>query len=732
MAVAVTSIGFVGLPGAASDTFTDVPDSNIFHDDIGWLAETNITKGCNPPDNTMFCPDDNVTRGQMAAFFVRGLNLSSTDGGTDFTDTDGNVFEGDILRLSASGITKGCNPPANDQFCPDRDVTRGEMAAFFVRALHLNDEAGTDFTDTDGHLFENDILRLSASGITRGCNPPANDQFCPDDPITREQMAAFFHRASQVAVELQILAINDFHGNIATTGEWGPDGSEQPVGRADFFAAHIDQAEANASNSILVSAGDLIGASPLISGLFHDEPTIEAMNLIGLELNGVGNHEFDEGAEELLRMQNGGTHPVDGNPDGDGFEGADFQFLSANVTVDATGDTLFAPYAVKTYEGVDVAFIGMTLEGTPTIVTQEGVAGLTFHDEVETVNALIPELRGEGIEAIVVLLHEGGFSEGTEDDCEGGLTDPLNSIVEGFDDAVDLVIAGHVNDEFVCEVDGKWVTMADNAGRLYTDIDVELSVMTGDLTVEAIDNVPTYHDQVPGPVQEITDLVAEWQALADVEGNTVIGQITADVPEDYDPSGETAVGNLIADSQLAATDEAGEGEAVVAFMNNGGVRTDVGFVFAESAGEGDGNVTYAEAFAVQPFGNSLVTMTLTGQEIHDLLEQQFQGPTEEEWEILHVSEGFTYTWDYTADVGDKVDPADIEIGGAAIDLGAEYRVTVNNFLAGGGDGFSVLLGGTDLLGGDVDLDAIVDYFGANSPITPPDLDRIEVTNAPAP
>jgi 5'-nucleotidase len=731
MAVAVTSIGLVGLPGAASDRFTDVPDSNIFHADIGWLADTDITRGCNPPDNTMFCPEDNVTRGQMAAFFVRGLNLTSTEGGTDFTDTDGNVFEGDILRLSAAGITRGCNPPANDEFCPEREVTRGEMAAFFVRALGLTDTAGTDFTDTDGHLFEGDILRLSASGITRGCNPPANDEFCPNDPITREQMAAFFHRASAVGFDLQILAINDFHGNIATTGEWGPEGAEQPVGRADFFASHITEAEAGVENSILVSAGDLIGASPLISALFHDEPTIEAMNLIGLEINAVGNHEFDEGPDELLRMQNGGAHPVDGDLDGDGFGGADFEFLAANVTVDATGETLFPEHTVKTYNGVDVAFIGMTLEGTPSIVTQEGVAGLTFHDEVETVNALIPELRAQGIESIVVLVHEGGFSDGGADgdECLDGLTDPLLSIVEGFDDAVDLVVAGHVNDEFVCEIDGKWVTMADNAGRLYTDIDVTLSPMTRDMTVQAIDNVPTFQSEVD-PDPELTALIDKYDVLSAPLANRVIGEITEDIPETYDDSGETAVGNLIADAQWAATASATTGEADVAFMNNGGVRTDAGFVFAESGTEGDGNVTYAEAFAIQPFGNSLVTMTLTGQQIADLLEQQFPGTDPGEWEILHVSEGFTYTWDFAAPEGDKV--SNIMIGGAAIDLGADYRVTVNSFLAGGGDGFSVLVDGTDRLGGDLDLDAMEDYFIANSPVAPPTLDRIEVLNPPAP
>ncbi|HJU81293.1 MAG TPA: bifunctional metallophosphatase/5'-nucleotidase [Acidimicrobiia bacterium] len=522
-------------------------------------------------------------------------------------------------------------------------------------------------------------------------------------------------------VELQILAINDFHGAIAPVPDqlW----LGQPVGRADFFASHIREAEEGVKNSIVVSAGDLIGASPLISALFHDEPTIEAMNLIGLDINGVGNHEFDEGAAELLRMQEGGCHPIDGCLDGDGFAGADFDFLAANVTVDATGETLFPPYTIENYQGVNVAFIGMTLEGTPTIVTPSGVAGLTFEDEVETVNALIPELQRKQVEAIVVLLHEGGFSSGGPegDECADGLTDPLASIVQGFDDAVDLVIAGHVNDEFVCEVDGKWVTMADNNGRLYTDIDVTLDRRTKEMTVVSIDNVPTYQSAVD-PAADLTALIDKYDELSAPLANTVIGSITADIPEIYNAAGEAAVGDVIADAQLAATSDPASGGAVVAFMNPGGIRTSDGFIFAGSPeGEGDGNVTYGEAFAVQPFGNSLVTMTLTGAQIEALLEQQFRtgGNT-----ILQVSEGFAYSWSLSGAIGDKVDPASITIGGTPIDLGASYRVTVNSFLADGGDGFSVLVGGTDRLGGDIDLDALVAYFGANSPVAPGPQDRI--------
>jgi 5'-nucleotidase len=527
--------------------------------------------------------------------------------------------------------------------------------------------------------------------------------------------------AAPPVVPLQILAVNDFHGHIASTMLW----LGQNVGRADTLAAYVRQAEAGVGNSVMVSAGDLIGASPLISALFHDEPTIEAMNMIGLDLAGVGNHEFDEGSAELLRMQNGGSHPVDGDLDGDGFDGADFEFLSANVVVDATNKTLFPAYSVKNYNGVRVAFIGMTLEGTPTIVTPSGVAGLTFNDEVATVNALIPTLQRKGIESFVILLHEGGFSNGGPegDDCTDGLTDPLKTIVEGFDDAVDLVIAGHVNDEFVCEVDGKWVTMADNAGRLFTDIDVTLDRVTKDMTVVSIDNVPTYQSAVT-PAADVTALIDKYDALSDPLANAVIGSITADITRTQNLAGESALGDVIADAQLAATASATTGEAVVAFMNPGGIRENL--LFAGSLeGEGDGNVTYGEAFAVQPFGNSLVTMTLTGAQIETLLEQQWDAIGAR---VLQVSEGFTYTWDAAAAIGARVDPSSIAIDGVTVDPALPYRVTVNSFLADGGDRFPVLISGTDRLGGEVDLDALVTYFELNSPIPPGAQDRITRLN----
>ncbi len=514
-------------------------------------------------------------------------------------------------------------------------------------------------------------------------------------------------------VALRILAINDFHGHIATSSS-----AFGGTGRADYLAANIAAAEAGAENAVFVSAGDLIGASPLISALFHDEPTIEAMNLMGLDLNAVGNHEFDEGAAELLRMQNGGSHPVDGDLDGDGFAGADFEFLAANVEVEETGETLFAPYSIRNYQGVRVAFIGMTLEGTPSIVTPSGVAGLTFRDEVETVNALVPELQQRNVEAIVVLLHEGGLSDGGQNDCGSGLTGPIADIVPQLDDAVDLVVAGHTNDEFICELDGKWVTMADNAGRLFTQIDVELNRATKELTVTSVANLPNLQSVTPDP--SLSALIDRYDALSAPLANRVVGTVSSSISRTANAAGESALGDVIADAQLHATEEPSFGDAVVAFMNPGGIRADV--TYSPSGSEAAGEVTYGEAFSVQPFGNSLVTMTLTGGQIHDLLEQQWAGQPSPR--ILQVSQGFSYMWSASAPLGDRVDPASISIDGVVVDPGSSYRVTVNSFIADGGDNFSVLRQGTDRLGGEVDLDALVAYFGDSSPVSPGPRDRI--------
>ncbi len=545
------------------------------------------------------------------------------------------------------------------------------------------------------------------TALAFGCSTQAPDEVVETPPASGE-------------VPLRILAINDFHGHIATSSD-----SFGGVGRADYLAANVEAARAGVEHSVFVSAGDLIGGSPLISALFYDEPTVEAMNLMGLDFNGVGNHEFDEGLAELRRMQHGGPHPVEGDLDGDPFGGAEFEFLAANVIEDATGDTVLPPYAVRRYEGVGVAFIGLTLKGTPSIVSQWAVKGLTFLDEAETVNALVPGLQAEGIEAIVVLLHEGGRSDGGQNDCGSGLTGRLADVAARMDDAVDVIIAGQANDEFVCRVDGKWVTMADNRGRLFTVIDAVLDRATGDLTVKAVENVPNSQAGVT-PDPALTALIDRYDGLSAPLANAVVGSITADITRWRNAAGESALGDVIADAHLASTRAADAGGAVVAFMHPGGIREDL--LFDSTGPESDGELTYGEAFSVLPFGNSLVTVTLTGAQIEALLQSQFSGSPDDTSDVLQVSSGFSYTWDAARPAGARVDPSTIMIDGVPVDPDATYRVAANNFLADGGDDYNVFRQGTERTGGDVDVAALVAYFEATGTVAPGPQDRITRLN----
>jgi len=522
-------------------------------------------------------------------------------------------------------------------------------------------------------------------------------------------------------VEVQILALNDFHGNLLP-----PSGSSGRVGTVDaggaeYLATHVKNLEMTNANSIVVSAGDLIGASPLLSALFHDEPTIEAMNEIGLDINSVGNHEFDEGTTELLRMQNGGCHPTDGCLDGNGFAGADFQFLAANVVSESTGETLFAPYTIRNFNGAKVAFIGMTLEGTPNIVSPSGVAGFDFLDEADTVNALIPELEAEDVGAVVVVVHEGGSPTALNINGCTGVSGPIVDIVNRLSDRVDLVISGHTHQPYNCVIDGKPVTSAFSFGRLVTDIDMRVDRAKKQVTSISINNRIVTRDVAKDP--GITALIDRYNVIAAPIANRVIGQITANITRTQNAAGESALGDVIADGQLEATDDSGFGDAVVAFMNPGGIRADLTYA-GSPAGEGDGNVTYGEMFTVQPFGNSLVTMTLTGAQIERLLEEQFAPCTLGSDRILQVSVGFSYTWSAGGPSCDKVDAASISINGAPLDLTLSYRVTVNSFLADGGDSFPILVQGTNRLGGAVDTDAFEAYFVENSPVPPGPQNRI--------
>jgi len=531
-------------------------------------------------------------------------------------------------------------------------------------------------------------------------------------------------------VSVQILALNDFHGNLEPpTSSSGcvPAVSGCPApnvvaGGVEYLATHINNLRALNPNTVVVSAGDLIGASPLLSAAFHDEPTIEAFNLIGLDFNAVGNHEFDEGWHELVRMQEGGCHPVDGCLDGDDFAGANFQFLAANVVRQDNGKTIFPAYKVRSFGSAKIAFIGMTLEGTPLIVTPSGISDLNFLDEAATVNALVPELKAKGIETIVVLIHEGGVQSAPApfNGCTG-ISGPIVDIVNNLDDEVDVVISGHTHQPYNCIIDNKIVTSAFSFGRLVTKVDLTIDRGTGEVTTMSADNRIVTRD-VP-KASLLTALIAKYNAIIAPIANRVIGSITANITRTPNGAGESALGDVIADGQLDATNDPGFGDAVVAFMNPGGIRADLTYA-SSPAGEGDGNVTYGEMFTVQPFGNSMVTMTLTGAQIERLLEEQFANCTLATARILQVSAGFTYTWKASGPVCDKVDPATIMLNGVAIVPTTSYRVTVNSFLADGGDSFPILTQGTNRLGGAVDTDAFEAYFVEHSPVAPGPQNRI--------
>ncbi len=542
-------------------------------------------------------------------------------------------------------------------------------------------------------------------------------------------------------VNVQILALNDFHGNleaIPSTSSSGRVGSV-PAGGAEYLATHIANLRALNPNTVVVSAGDLIGASPLLSALFHDEPTIEAFNQIGLDFNAVGNHEFDEGLVELLRMQEGGCHPADGCQDGDGFAGANFEFLAANVAYDNQDDdddkhgskhdddleTIFPAYKIRKFDGVKVAFIGMTLEGTPTIVTPSGVAGLKFLDEAQTVNDLIPELKKKGVETIVVLIHEGAVQNPISSPFNScvGISGPIVDIVNNFNDEVDVVISGHTHQPYNCVIDGKIVTSAFSFGRLVTKVYLTIDKKSGEVITMVAENKIVTRDVALNA--GITALINKYKTLSAPLANRIVGTISADITRAANTAGESALGDVIADAQFDATNDPGFGDAVAAFMNPGGIRADLTFAQI-SGGEQPGEVTYSEMFTVQPFGNSMVTLTYTGAQIERVLEEQFAACTLATARILQVSAGFTYTYVASGPVCDKVDPTTIKINGVTVDPLANYRITVNSFLADGGDSFPTLALGTNRLGGAVDTDALEDYLTAFAPVAPGPQNRITV------
>ena len=497
--------------------------------------------------------------------------------------------------------------------------------------------------------------------------------------------------AANAPVHVQLLALNDFHGNLEPPSGTVrlPDGTV-PAGGGAWLAAHVARLRAEEPDTLVVGAGDLIGASPLASALSHDEPTIALMDAIGLDVSSVGNHEFDEGTDELMRLQRGGCRADDPACRPPGFPGAHFTYLSANV-FDRSGKTLFPATLLKKVGGATIGFVGVVLRETPSVVTPTGVAGLTFGDEADAVNAAVPKLRQAGADAIVVLIHQGGAqSPGSPPGECRGFSGPLVDIAQRFH-GVDVIVSGHLHQTYVCpDLGGALTTSAGAYGRFLTRIELDLDLVQHRVLSRKATQVAVTHDLAPDArANAIVDrAVAEAAPLA----SRKVGRLAVSLSRKASDAGESALGDAVADAHLAVTRKGG---AWIAFTNSGGLRADLPA----------GDVTYAEAFAAQPFGNTLVTFTLTGAQVVKVLEQQWLGSRPK---ILQPSANVSYAWSPAAEPGSRVVPGALKVDGKPLAPDARVRVTVNSFLATGGDGFTVFAEGTDRVVGPPDLEALLE------------------------
>jgi 5'-nucleotidase len=537
--------------------------------------------------------------------------------------------------------------------------------------------------------------------------------------------------AGAQSIAVRIIAFNDFHGHLEA-GDLllavpNPDGAGGTlplrVGGAAWLAATISRLRAERANSIVVSTGDLVGASPLTSGLFLDEPTIEVMNRVGLELNAVGNHEFDRGADELQRLMRGGCaqemSPRISCAGGEAFVGANFAFIAANVVERNSSRPYLAGSFVKTFDGVRVGFIGAVTQSTPGIVTPGGVAGLRFLPEAAALNAEAKRLQSLGVHAIVALVHEGGDADG------GGFNDcrnprgPIFDIVRELDPAIGIVLSAHTHRAYLCSVDGRIVIQGASYGRLVSVVDIELDRASGAVISSRTQarNLPIPNGRsssprltatypAPDPDPAVAVIVARYRERAAPLAMQPIGRIAAPFDRRASSGGDHALGRLIADAQLDASRAQG---AQIAFTNPGGVRADL-------RGTSDGVVSFADAYAVQPFGNTLVTLTLSGDQIRRLLEAQWSSP--DRARMLQPSRGLSYAWSPRRAVGNRLVPGSLRLDGTPIESSLRYRVTVNDFLADGGDSFSVLREAGDRVGGVLDVDALVSFLRHNAATVP--------------
>ena len=545
---------------------------------------------------------------------------------------------------------------------------------------------------------------------------------------------------SRGTVDVQLLAFNDFHGALEpATGGTGRVGDTE-AGGIEYLATHLARLRAASSNTVVVSAGDNVGGTPLLSSLFHDEASIEALNAAGLQVSALGNHELDEGWWELYRLQKGGCHPVDGCQDGTPFTGATFPYLAANVTLDprqadpeklrlagiqGTDQRLLLPaFVVREVGGVRVGFIGVVLQDVPSVIIPASVRGLVFGPEPEAANDAARALREQDVRAIVVLMHEGGEQGGFASNSGGvdingcrEMSRAFVDLVSRMSDDIDVVVSGHSHQAYNCTIGGKLVTSAASAGRLVTDIDLQVRRSDGEVVSKTARNIIIERDVAKDPAQ--TALLAHYRPRADAVGNRVVGSITASLTRVPNKAGEFSLGDVVADAFLEAAKSTPGGNPDLAIWNPGGIRADL----IAASGSGPTPVTYAELFSVMPFGNEVIVKSISGAALLRMLEEQFG---DDRVRIMQVSDGFTYAYDASRPRGQRIDPASVRIHGAPLDPARQYRLATSNFLWDSGDGLTALGQGSSpgsvVVG--IDYELLVAHFSRRSSIRPGPQDRI--------
>ncbi|GAA3659306.1 bifunctional metallophosphatase/5'-nucleotidase [Nonomuraea antimicrobica] len=565
--------------------------------------------------------------------------------------------------------------------------------------------------------------------------------------------------AAQRPVDVQLLSITDFHGYLTPMNDTAngtvkdAEGKTIVVGGAPYIAAHLKNLRQGHQNSITFTTGDDFSGWPTEVAYHQDEPTIEFLNAIGVEFSAIGNHELDRSLEFLRdRMGKGrcfGEVDVDScftDSTGRRFSGADYPFSSANITRKGSTKPIFDPYVIKRVKvsggkSVRIGFINLT---TPTTVT----GSTSYQPEldnlplVETANKYAAELKRRGVEAIVANVHEGGSAGDVYDRC-GNPSGPVFDFARQASPDIDAIITGHwhalFNNCMIPDPAGnpRPVVEAANHGRLINELNLQLDPRTGDVIRSATTSVnhPVTRDVTPDPA--MVRLVDYWQGRAAQTYARPVGQITGDITRTRAADGESTLGNLLADAEYADAVRADRGPVDLALVatapvkGSNSLRGDLRFAKGTNAADADGTVLFGEAWAAYGYANPVLTVSLTGRQLEQALEQQWQTQADGtvRFSPLAVSSGVRYSFDASRQVGDRVHPANVQIGGAPLDTGRTYRVAALAYTLIGADGFSALTGFTDAVRNSRDYEAFRAYLQANETIAPPALDRVTALGA---